>query len=192
MDIQRKCICLTMSPISRRVGPQTLLPIASLDTSAHMSASGSGIAPMFGGSSTAAKGKGPATGDEPAAYELPWRVLSTLFATARADMTFSPTGSRRYNSSRIDNDSLRVCPVPVLTAPYKQHRPRTLDDIVGNVETIERLKVIARDGNCPHIIISVRLTGVCCRASRCHRSRPLTSIPLGLRVHLVLARLPAS
>jgi len=30
-----------------------------------------------------------------------------------------------------------------------------LDDIVGNVETIERLKVIARDGNMPHIIISV-------------------------------------
>ncbi|GAA5955573.1 hypothetical protein JCM8115_006793 [Rhodotorula mucilaginosa] len=36
----------------------------------------------------------------------------------------------------------------------EKHRPRTLDDIVGNVETIERLKVIARDGNCPHIIIS--------------------------------------
>jgi hypothetical protein len=30
-----------------------------------------------------------------------------------------------------------------------------LDDIVGNEETIERLKVIARDGNMPHIIISV-------------------------------------
>ncbi|GAA5959515.1 hypothetical protein JCM21900_004526 [Sporobolomyces salmonicolor] len=36
----------------------------------------------------------------------------------------------------------------------EKHRPKTLDDIVGNVETIERLKVIARDGNCPHIIIS--------------------------------------
>lgn len=41
-----------------------------------------------------------------------------------------------------------------------QHRPRTLEDIVGNVDTIERLKVIARDGNCPHIIISVRLPRV--------------------------------
>ena len=30
-----------------------------------------------------------------------------------------------------------------------------LDDVVGNVETIERLKVIAEDGNMPHIIISV-------------------------------------
>ena len=38
------------------------------------------------------------------------------------------------------------------------YRPKTLQDIVGNSETIERLKVIAKDGNCPHIIISVRLT----------------------------------
>jgi hypothetical protein len=38
----------------------------------------------------------------------------------------------------------------------EKYRPRVLDDIVGNVETIERLKVIAKNGNCPHIIISVR------------------------------------
>ena len=37
----------------------------------------------------------------------------------------------------------------------EKYRPMDLDDIVGNVETIERLKVIARDGNMPHIIISV-------------------------------------
>ncbi|KZT30868.1 P-loop containing nucleoside triphosphate hydrolase protein [Neolentinus lepideus HHB14362 ss-1] len=36
----------------------------------------------------------------------------------------------------------------------EKYRPYTLDDVVGNTETIERLKVIARDGNCPHIIIS--------------------------------------
>ncbi|EPQ60372.1 P-loop containing nucleoside triphosphate hydrolase protein [Gloeophyllum trabeum ATCC 11539] len=36
----------------------------------------------------------------------------------------------------------------------EKYRPHVLDDIVGNTETIERLKVIARDGNCPHIIIS--------------------------------------
>lgn len=29
-----------------------------------------------------------------------------------------------------------------------------LDDVVGNTETIERLKIIARDGNMPHVIIS--------------------------------------
>jgi hypothetical protein len=39
----------------------------------------------------------------------------------------------------------------------EKYRPMDLDDIVGNVETIERLKVIARDGNMPHIIISVSL-----------------------------------
>jgi replication factor C subunit 2/4 len=38
----------------------------------------------------------------------------------------------------------------------EKYRPLVLDDIVGNAETIERLKVIARDGNCPHIIITVR------------------------------------
>ena len=37
----------------------------------------------------------------------------------------------------------------------EKYRPQVLDDIVGNNETIERLKVIAKDGNCPHIIISV-------------------------------------
>jgi replication factor C subunit 2/4 len=30
-----------------------------------------------------------------------------------------------------------------------------LEDIVGNSDTVERLKVIAEDGNVPHIIISV-------------------------------------
>jgi hypothetical protein len=32
-----------------------------------------------------------------------------------------------------------------------------LDDVVGNSDTISRLKVIAKDGNVPHLIISVRL-----------------------------------
>ncbi|KAJ3786132.1 P-loop containing nucleoside triphosphate hydrolase protein [Lentinula aff. detonsa] len=36
----------------------------------------------------------------------------------------------------------------------EKYRPQALDDVVGNTETIERLKVIARDGNCPHVIIS--------------------------------------
>lgn len=36
----------------------------------------------------------------------------------------------------------------------EKYRPVFLDDIVGNAETIERLKIIAKDGNLPHIIIS--------------------------------------
>lgn len=36
----------------------------------------------------------------------------------------------------------------------EKYRPHKLDDIVGNDETIERLKLIAQDGNMPHMIIS--------------------------------------
>ncbi|KAI9512569.1 P-loop containing nucleoside triphosphate hydrolase protein [Russula earlei] len=36
----------------------------------------------------------------------------------------------------------------------EKYRPRLLDDIVGNSDTISRLKVIAKDGNVPHLIIS--------------------------------------
>ncbi|ODV90219.1 hypothetical protein CANCADRAFT_103062 [Tortispora caseinolytica NRRL Y-17796] len=36
----------------------------------------------------------------------------------------------------------------------EKYRPRYLSEIVGNEETIERLKIIANDGNMPHLIIS--------------------------------------
>lgn len=36
----------------------------------------------------------------------------------------------------------------------EKYRPHKLADIVGNEETVERLKVIAQDGNMPHMIIS--------------------------------------
>lgn len=36
----------------------------------------------------------------------------------------------------------------------EKYRPVLLDDIVGNSDTVDRLKVIAEDGNVPHIIIS--------------------------------------
>jgi len=51
-------------------------------------------------------------------------------------------------------------PVPsldaLLTVAFRveKYRPVFLDDVVGNTETIERLKIIARDGNMPHLIIS--------------------------------------
>lgn len=37
----------------------------------------------------------------------------------------------------------------------EKYRPLLLSDIVGNADTVDRLKVIAEDGNMPHIIISV-------------------------------------
>ena len=36
----------------------------------------------------------------------------------------------------------------------EKYRPVYLDDVVGNSETIERLKIISKDGNMPHVIIS--------------------------------------
>jgi replication factor C subunit 2/4 len=37
----------------------------------------------------------------------------------------------------------------------EKYRPVKIDDIVGNQETVSRLKVIAEKGNLPNIIISV-------------------------------------
>lgn len=36
----------------------------------------------------------------------------------------------------------------------EKYRPMVLEDVVGNKETIDRLKVIQKDGNCPHLLIS--------------------------------------
>jgi len=41
-----------------------------------------------------------------------------------------------------------------MSCRVEKYRPIELDDIVGNTETMERLKIIARDGNMPHLIIS--------------------------------------
>lgn len=75
--------------------------------------------------SSIAKGKAPANNNN--AYELPWYVVI------------------RWLILRGMLSAYRV----------EKYRPQVLDDIVGNQDTIERLKVIAKDGNCPHIVISV-------------------------------------
>ncbi|KAL1237672.1 Replication factor C subunit [Trichinella spiralis] len=36
----------------------------------------------------------------------------------------------------------------------EKYRPTVLDDVVGNEEAVERLKVFARQGNVPNLIIS--------------------------------------
>ena len=38
----------------------------------------------------------------------------------------------------------------------EKYRPHTLSDVVGNTEAVDRLKAIARDGNMPNLIFSVR------------------------------------
>jgi replication factor C subunit 2/4 len=47
---------------------------------------------------------------------------------------------------------------PVLSSASKMpwveaYRPRTLQDVVGNVDTVLRLRAIAKDGNLPNLIV---------------------------------------
>jgi replication factor C subunit 2/4 len=42
----------------------------------------------------------------------------------------------------------------MISCRVEKYRPVFLDDIVGNTETVDRLKIIAKDGNMPHVIIS--------------------------------------
>eukprot|EP00588_Corethron_pennatum_P014245 CAMPEP_0194270186 /NCGR_PEP_ID=MMETSP0169-20130528/4229_1 /TAXON_ID=218684 /ORGANISM="Corethron pennatum, Strain L29A3" /LENGTH=354 /DNA_ID=CAMNT_0039012141 /DNA_START=84 /DNA_END=1148 /DNA_ORIENTATION=+ len=53
---------------------------------------------------------------------------------------------------------LSAPPQQPLTATYEQpwvekYRPHSLDDVVGNDETLSRLRSIADDGNCPNLIL---------------------------------------
>ena len=38
----------------------------------------------------------------------------------------------------------------------EKYRPNKVSDIVGNEDAVSRLQVIARDGNMPNLILSVR------------------------------------
>lgn len=38
----------------------------------------------------------------------------------------------------------------------EKYRPRRLEDVVGNAPTVDRLRVIEENGNCPHLLVSVR------------------------------------
>lgn len=45
-----------------------------------------------------------------------------------------------------------LCPVQL-----EKYRPHLLKDIVGNVEAVARLQVIAEEGNMPNLILAVRV-----------------------------------
>jgi replication factor C subunit 2/4 len=63
------------------------------------------------------------------------------------------------SSSARSNKTLQASTTGINGGDYElpwveKYRPVYLDDVVGNSETIERLKIIAKDGNMPHVIIS--------------------------------------
>jgi replication factor C subunit 2/4 len=44
-----------------------------------------------------------------------------------------------------------------LSLPWvEKYRPALIKDIVGNEQTVQRLQVIAKQGNVPNLILSVR------------------------------------
>jgi replication factor C subunit 2/4 len=45
-----------------------------------------------------------------------------------------------------------VSPSP---AQVEKYRPQRIKDVVGNVEAVARLKVIAEEGNVPNLILAV-------------------------------------
>lgn len=40
----------------------------------------------------------------------------------------------------------------------EKYRPQTLDDVVGNEEVLQKLRLVALEGNMPHLLLAVRLT----------------------------------
>lgn len=87
---------------------------------------------------------------------------------AKAESSKAASNGIRANASAAQSgnydlpwwvDGLKLQQFILFTKAFLSHRiekyrPYVLNDIVGNTETIERLKIIARDGNMPHLIIS--------------------------------------
>ncbi|KAH7554775.1 hypothetical protein BM1_07436 [Bipolaris maydis] len=70
-----------------------------------------------------------------------------------------PKMSKAESSKAAASNTVKPNPNAAGGANYElpwveKYRPVYLDDVVGNTETIERLKIIAKDGNMPHMIIS--------------------------------------
>jgi len=53
-----------------------------------------------------------------------------------------------------DKENVKKAPVEGYQVPWvEKYRPRTLDDVLGNEETVLRLRAIAKDGNLPNLIL---------------------------------------
>jgi replication factor C subunit 2/4 len=58
-------------------------------------------------------------------------------------------------SNAMTNNPAKKLKVTAYALPWvEKYRPLTLDQVVGNDETITRLQAIAEDGNMPNLILS--------------------------------------
>lgn len=87
---------------------------------------------MSAAAASSSSSSSSASPSPPATMELPW-VCSSLLMCSR----FCFCDSALLSFSQVE-----------------KYRPETLNDVVGNEETIQRLQVIAREGNMPNMIIS--------------------------------------
>lgn len=83
-----------------------------------------------------------------------------------------PNNSQKYAWRKQQQPSTITLPTPreqrappsqTLPGPLQveKYRPRVVADVVGNVEAVARLRVIAEEGNMPNMILAVRVEAVC-------------------------------
>jgi len=71
------------------------------------------------------------------------------------DMKQAPTAAQSSSTSSSSSSAAWGMTEAKSELPWvEKHRPRRLGDVVGNVETVDRLKVIAKNGNMTNVIIA--------------------------------------
>lgn len=76
-----------------------------------------------------------------------FKVLYIMSATDTAPVPMSLESNKEIDKKRAA--SLTTYQLPWV----EKFRPRTLDDVLGNSETVERLRAIAKEGNVPNLIL---------------------------------------
>lgn len=103
-------------------------------------------APTAGPSAPRASAPGAPSGNG-RAYELPW--VSVMKEKGKGGRE----GSKNTRRSHRVFSPQPTHPHPT-SLQVEKYRPATLDDVVGNRDAVDRLRVIAKDGNVPNLILA--------------------------------------
>ena len=69
-------------------------------------------------------------------------------------MDVDKENSNAMSSSSVSNKKAKTSSSGYQMPWIEKYRPQTLDEVVGNEETVLRLQAIAEDGNLPNLILS--------------------------------------